>query len=59
MEHKGIEYQILQTASPKGFKWIVRLDATMTRTGVAPSRSGAIFEAEWAIDKSLKDPRTK
>jgi hypothetical protein len=59
MDHKGIEYQIVQTANPTGFKWVVHLDATKTRTGITSSRKAAIFEAQWAIDKALNDPRTK
>jgi hypothetical protein len=59
MEHKGIEYQIVQTANPTGFKWVVHLDRPKTKTGVASSRKTAIFEAEWAIDKALNDLRTR
>jgi hypothetical protein len=59
MEYKGIEYQIVQTANPRGFRWVIHLNETKTRTGVSPSRSGAIFEAKWAIDKALKNSRTE
>jgi hypothetical protein len=54
MEHKGIQYQIVQTANPTGFKWIVHLDETRTRAGTFYSRKSAIFGAEHAIDKALE-----
>jgi hypothetical protein len=53
MEYKGIEYSIVQTADPTGFKWTVQLDAARTRTGVAYSRVEAISTAQRAIDKAL------
>jgi hypothetical protein len=30
MEHKGIQYQVVQTANPTGFRWTVRLDETIS-----------------------------
>ena len=53
MEHKGIEYRIVQTANPTGFRWIAELD-NKTRTGVSLSRGNAIFNAIRAIDKALE-----
>ena len=55
MDYKGIEYSIVQTANPTGWKWIVLLDATRTRTGIAHSRAHAVLDAERAIDKAMKD----
>jgi hypothetical protein len=54
VNHKGIEYSILQTANPTGWKWIVFLDQTRTRSGIAHSRAYAVLEAEYAIDKAMK-----
>jgi hypothetical protein len=53
MEHRGIQYQVLQTANPTGFLWTVYLDEKRTRTGVSFSRENAIFNAVRAIDKAL------
>lgn len=52
MEYKGIQYDVVQTASPTGFKWTVQLDGERTRTGVAYSKAEAISTAERAIDKA-------
>jgi hypothetical protein len=55
MEHKGIQYQIVQTANPTGFKWTVQLDHNRTKTGEAPSKSSAIRLALRFIDKALRE----
>ena len=54
MEYKGVEYQVLQTTSPPGWKWIVFLDANRTRTGYSRTRAMAILDAEHVIDKALR-----
>lgn len=53
MEHKGIEYWIVQTANPTGFRWFAKL-GDKTQTGVSSSKGNAIFNAIRAIDKALK-----
>jgi hypothetical protein len=53
MDHKGIRYQVVQTANPAGFKWIVHPDENRTKTGVSYSRGNAIFHAVRAIDKAV------
>jgi hypothetical protein len=52
MEHKGIQYQVVQTANPTAFKWIVHLDAGRTMTGVSYSMKAAALEAQRNIDKA-------
>jgi hypothetical protein len=54
MEYKAIEYEIIQTTNPSCWKWIVFLDATRTRSGVALTRADAVLDAELAIEKALK-----
>ena len=54
MNYKGIEYQIVQTSNPTGWKWTFQPDANRTRTGTAPNRAMAVKLAEYAIDKFLK-----
>jgi len=59
-EHRGIQYSVVQTSSPTGWKWTVRLDEQRTKIGTAPSRMAAIRLAETAIDNSIKvklDPK--
>jgi hypothetical protein len=53
MQYRDIEYQVIETANPIGWKWTVRLDEKRTRTGSGFSRSQAIGLAQRAIDKDL------
>jgi hypothetical protein len=59
MDYKGVEYTIVQTANPSGWKWTVFLDATRTRTGESPTRQLAVLEAERAIDKAIERDKRK
>jgi hypothetical protein len=52
MKHKGIEYQIIQSAHPTG-RWTVHLDDGHSKTGISISREYAIFDATNAIEKAL------
>jgi hypothetical protein len=54
MEHKGLQYRIVQTSNPTGWKWTVRLDDGRTRTGTAPNRAVAIRLAELRIEKAVQ-----
>jgi hypothetical protein len=54
MEYKGIEYTVVQTASPTGWKWTVLVDATRRKTGDVYSRATAVSTAEHVIDKIVK-----
>jgi hypothetical protein len=53
MEYKAIQFEIIQATIPFCWKWIVFLDATRMRTGIALTRADAVFNAEFAIDKAL------
>jgi hypothetical protein len=55
MEHKGVQYQVVQTANPSGFRWTVQLDENRTRTGVARAKGNAIFQAVRFIDRALRE----
>jgi hypothetical protein len=55
VEHKGIEYQILQMANPSGWRWVVRLGVDNIKTGVASSKGNATFKAVKLIDSAIKD----
>ena len=54
MQYKGVEYRILQTANPTGFKWIVQLEENRTRTGTSALMRTAILDAQRKIDRELK-----
>jgi hypothetical protein len=53
MEYKGIQYQVVQTANPTGWKWTVQLDGDHIKTGVSFLREYAIYDATNAIEKAL------
>jgi hypothetical protein len=54
MEYKGIQYQVVQTANPTGFKWTVHIAGRPLKTGIARSRELAIRLAEIAIDGAIR-----
>jgi hypothetical protein len=56
MEYKGVEYQIIQSAYPTGWRWTVHLDDDHSKTGVSSSRQYAIFDATNAIEEALNAP---
>jgi len=55
MNYKGIQYQIVRTANPTGWKWTVLVDGRIT--GFTYNREEAVKAAERAIDKLRKDSR--
>ena len=60
MEHKGIQYRVVQTANPTGFRWTVEFDDNRTKTGTCSSRGNAIFKAARAIENALGEtPQAK
>ena len=51
MEYRGIQYQIVQTASPTGWRWTVELAPPLrSRTGQTIDRAEAVRKALAAID---------
>ncbi len=59
MQYKGIEYQVVQTANPTGWKWTVQLDATRTRSGTSYSMKSAVLAAQRKIDDGLPVKATR
>jgi hypothetical protein len=55
MEYKAIQFEIIQTTNPCCWKWVVFLDATKTRTGIALTRADAVLDAELTIEKALEN----
>jgi hypothetical protein len=53
MEHKGVRYELAQTANPAGWKWVVHLNSIRTQTGFSSDRQLAIYAATRAIDKAI------
>jgi len=57
MQHQGIEYTVLQTIDPFGWKWSFEREGRAPRIGIAFSRAEAIQAAEQAINRPLKEWR--
>jgi hypothetical protein len=55
MEHQGVEYKVVQTINPFGWKWSFERDGRIPKTGIAFSRAEAVSAAERAIGQSLRD----
>jgi hypothetical protein len=56
MEHKGVEYTVVQMADDTGWRWEVRFVGGKTKSGVTPlSRAAAIKVAQYEIDLVMKD----
>jgi hypothetical protein len=59
VEYRGVQYEVVQTANPTGYKWVVHLTTTRVKTGSSFSRAVAIVEAKRVIDKTVATPKTK
>jgi hypothetical protein len=57
MQYQGIEYTIVQTANPFGWKWSFEREGCSPKTGIAYDRVEAILAAEGAINQTLKAKR--
>ena len=56
MEHKGVEYSVVQLTDDTGWRWEVRFDKGKSKSGTTRvSRALAIKLAETEIDRVLKD----
>ena len=55
MEHKGVEFTVLQTANPFGWVWTVRLPGKREKTGTSRSRLLAIAHGQAVIDEALAE----
>jgi hypothetical protein len=52
-QHRDVEFSVVQTACPTGWKWTMFLDADRIKTGQSNSKVSAIVEAQRRIDKYL------
>jgi hypothetical protein len=57
MHHQGIEYTIVQTANPFGWRWSFDREGRSPKTGISYDRVEAILAAEGAINQALKEKR--
>jgi len=54
MDHKGFRYELLQTASPAGWKWVVHISRFRQITGFSLSREIATHAAKRAIETAKR-----
>ena len=55
MQHKGINFTVVQTANPTGWRWTVELPPPLKpRTGETSTRASAVRRALAVINKSLE-----
>ena len=52
------QYQILQMANPRGWRWVVHLADGTTKTGVAPAKGTALFRAIRTIGELPRPARS-
>ena len=57
MEHRGVEYRIIQGIKRGFWKWSVETE-TGTKSGTTDSRDAAMAAAKLAIDNAL-DPKKR
>src|SRR4051794_35907962 len=53
MEYRGKHYTIVQGVGPDSWKWKVHLDEKTVKSGEARSRTAAMTNVVWVIDKAL------
>jgi hypothetical protein len=57
MEHDGIEYMVVQTINPRGWKWSFEREGKKPKTGLAFSRAEAVTAATRAIGQLIREQR--
>ena len=57
MEHRGIEYSVVQGVERGTWKWFAVIDATVTKSGQSKSKPAAVADAERAIDRAIAPKR--
>ena len=60
LEHRGMKYNVVQTANPTGWRWTVDLlPPHKSRTGDSHRRDDAVLKAQHVIDKLGFQPDAK
>ena len=54
MEHNGTEYSVVQTISPAGWRWTVRIPGRKPKTGLSHNRQMAANAAKAAIETAIR-----
>jgi hypothetical protein len=58
MDYRGVQYAVVRTMSPNGWRWIVRRGPT-DKSGVATHRDDAIRLAKKFIDELIRSRERK
>jgi hypothetical protein len=58
MDYRGVQYAVVRTMSPNGWRWFVRRGST-DKTGFATHRDDAIRLAKKVIDELIKSRERK
>ena len=59
MQYQGIEYTVVQTLNPSGWKWSFERHGRSPKTGIAFNRAEAIVAAQRAIGQLLRAERVR
>jgi hypothetical protein len=59
MEYRGRHFTIVQGVGPDSWKWTVHLDSKTVKSGEAKTRSSAMTNVVWLIDKALAPKKMK
>jgi hypothetical protein len=57
MEHRGVEYRIIQGIKPGDWKWSAEIK-TGTKSGTSDNKDAAVIAAKRTIDNAL-DPKIR
>jgi len=56
-EYKGIEYKIVRTANPTGYRWTIYLDENRTWSGRCYTTEDAVYEVKRAVAKFFSEKK--
>ncbi|MBR0818912.1 hypothetical protein [Bradyrhizobium liaoningense] len=59
MEYQGIEYTVVQTINPPGWKWSFERAGWSSKTGIGFNRAEAIIAAQRAIIQWLREKQLR
>jgi len=57
LEHRGIQYQIVRTANPTGYRWTIYLEGNRARSGTCFTTEDAVYEVKRAVAKSMSEKK--
>jgi hypothetical protein len=55
MEYRGVEFTVVQTANPTGWKWTVHLGDGKEKNGECDTRAAGIRFAQRVMDRHVRE----